>query len=144
MIKFKKIGPEVRARLSSLPRMFSRYPAVIVVYLFGSYAKGDVKPLSDIDIAYLLDPHASGDYLDQDLDLQVAISSALGTDEVDCHLLNKASLQLQYEVVTTGKAIYCRDRATKERFETTVREAYEQRKEEFIVTKAKLLKAFEE
>lgn len=144
MIKFKKMGPEVVVRLPRLPRLFAEYPEVIVVYLFGSYAKGDARPLSDIDIAYLLDPQLSDDYLDRDLELQVAISSALGTDEVDCYLLNKAPLPLQHEVVTTGKVIYCRDQAARERYETTVREAYEQRKEEFTVTKAKLLKAFEE
>ena len=89
MIKFKKLGPEVVERLHRLPRIFSEYSEVVVVYLFGSFAKGEVKPLSDIDIAYLLHPQLSEDYMGKDLGLQAAISRALGTDEVDCYLLNK-------------------------------------------------------
>lgn len=144
MIKFKKLGLGVVEQLRYLPQILSAYPEVVAVYLFGSFAKGEVKPLSDIDIAYLLYPQPSEDYLDKDLGLQAAITRALGTDEVDCYLLNKAPLPLQHEVIRTGKVIYCRDPAAKERYENEVKQAYEQRRGEFEVTKQQLLKAFKD
>lgn len=129
-------------RLRHLPQIFSEYPEVMIVYLFGSFARGEIKPLSDIDIAYLLDLKPREDYLDRDLGLQSAISRALKTDEVDCYLLNKAPFPFQYEVIQTGKVIYCRDPLAKERYETSVRQTYEHRREEFEVTKDQLLRAF--
>ena len=41
MIKFKKLGPEVAERLHHLPQIFSEYAEVVVVHLFGSFAKED-------------------------------------------------------------------------------------------------------
>lgn len=144
MIKFKRLEPEIGERLRRFPLIFSEYSEVVVVYLFGSFAKGEIKPLSDIDIAYLLDPQPLEDYLDKDLGLQAAIIRALGTDEVDCYLLNKAPLPFQYEVIQTGKVIYCRDFLAKKRYETLIRQAYEHRRGEFEVTKDQLLRAFED
>lgn len=144
MIKFKKLGAEVAERLDHLPQVFSQHPEVVAAYLFGGFAKGEVKPLSDIDIAYLLDPQLSDNYLDKDLELQVALTRALGTDEVDCYLLNRAPLLFQYEVIRTGKLIYCRDPSAKERYENKVKQAYEIRRGEFEVTKQQLLEAFED
>jgi len=144
MIKFKKFGAEVVERLDRLPQIFSEYPEVVAAYFFGSFAKGGVKPLSDIDIAYLLDPQPLDDYLDKDLELQVALTRTLGTDEVDCYLLNKAPLPFQHEVIQTGRMIYCRDPSAKERYENEVKQAYEIRREEFEVTKQQLLEAFED
>lgn len=144
MIRFKKLGPEVAERLHRLPQVFSEHPEVVIAYLFGSFAKGEVKPLSDIDIAYLLDLHPSEDPLDKDLELQAVISRVLGTDEVDCYLLNKAPLPFQYEVIRTGKVIGCRDPSDRKRYEDGVKQAYERRRGEFEVTKQQLLQAFED
>lgn len=144
MIKFKKVGAEVVERLSSLPCVLSRYPEVVIAYLFGSFAKGEVKPLSDIDVAYLLDLQPGDDHLDKDLEIQVALMRALGTEEVDCYLLNTAPLPFQYEVIRTGKLIYCRDPSAKEQYENKVKQAYEIRRGEFEVTKQQLLEAFED
>lgn len=140
MIKFKKLRPEVAERLHRLPQIFSEHAEVVVVYLFGSFAKGEIKLLSDIDIAYLLDPQPPEAYWDKDLGLQAAVSRALGTDEVDGYLLNQAPLSFQHEVIRTGKVIYCRDPSAKERYETLIRQAYERRRSEFEVTKDQFLR----
>ena len=40
--------------LEKLRKIFTRYPEVPVAYLYGSYAKGEEGPLSDIDIAIVM------------------------------------------------------------------------------------------
>lgn len=126
MIKFKPIQHDVKRRFRKIPEVLSRHPEVIVAYLFGSYAKGEETPLSDIDIAYLFAPKAfrSLDYLALDLQIDVELSQVLQTDEVDCKLLNKAPLEFQYEVVTQGKLIFCRDEKLRESYERSVRLAF--------------------
>ena len=146
MIKLKRIEHDVRKRFPKVAEVLSKYPEVVVAYVFGSYAKGDTGPLSDVDIAYLLDQplDEKKDYLKLDLRISAEIAIALGTDEVDCYLLNKAPLPFQYEVITTGKVIYCRDPSLKEQYESKVKKAYERRRHEFEVSKRDFLKAFRE
>ena len=144
MIKLKRIEHDVRKRFPKIAEVLSKYPEVVVAYVFGSYAKGDVGPLSDVDIAYLFDPtfFEKPDHLKLDLRISAEIAMALGTDEVYCYLLSKAPLPFQHEVITTGKVIYCRDPSLKERYERGVKEAYERRKHEFEVSKRDFLRAF--
>lgn len=144
MIKFKKLSSEVTERLKRLPEVFSEHAEVVVVYLFGSFAKNEIKPLSDIDIAYLLDLLPYEDVLDKDLELRVLISNKLRTDEVDCHLLNKSPLPFQYEIITSGEVIYCRDSSAKESYEEEIKHTYNRHREDFEVTKEQLLRAFRE
>jgi len=40
--------------LERLRRIFTKYPEVLIAYLYGSYAKGKESPLSDIDIAIIM------------------------------------------------------------------------------------------
>jgi len=126
MIKFKPIQHDVKKLFPKIPQVLSWYPEVVAAYLFGSYANGQESPLSDVDIAYLFDPRMFNphDYLDLDLQIDVELSQALQTDEVDCKLLNKAPLEFQYEVITEGKLIYCQDEQLRERYEQAIRQTF--------------------
>lgn len=126
MIKLKRIRHDVKRLFPKISEVFRKHPEVAVAYLFGSYARGEEGPLSDVDIAYLFDPKAfkSHDYLDLDLQIDVELSETLHTDEVDCKLLNRAPLEFQYEVITQGQLIYCRDVKLKEHYERSVKEAF--------------------
>ncbi len=76
MIKLRRIRHDVKRLFPKIPEVFRRHPEVVAAYLFGSYAKGEAGPLSDVDIAYLFDPKAFNphDYLDLDLQIDVEIS----------------------------------------------------------------------
>ena len=73
---------------------------VRVAYLFGSYAKGKVGPLSDVNIAVLLDGLDKQESFDLRLRLINGISSILKTDKLDVVVMNNAPLFL----ITTSLA----------------------------------------
>ncbi|MGH2529165.1 MAG: type VII toxin-antitoxin system MntA family adenylyltransferase antitoxin [Actinomycetota bacterium] len=90
-----------------LREALERHHDVLVAYLFGSTARGTAGPLSDVDVAVLL--QEDGDPLERQLDLVGEVSSAIGSDLVDVILLNEASIALAYRVLRDGRLILSRD-----------------------------------
>ena len=125
MIKFEKIKGDIKQYFSQVAELLSGDNNVVLAYLFGSYGRDDVGPLSDVDIAVLLDESCSeGKYLDKQLELMADIGHILGTNEVDLVILNEAPVDLSYSVIESGKALYCRDGLSRVCFETLVTEKY--------------------
>jgi len=55
-----------------------RYADVRAVYVFGSYARGDVRPHSDLDVLVVRDTHVRR--IDRDRDLRLAFDVPIGID----------------------------------------------------------------
>lgn len=87
-----------------------RYP-VTVAYLFGSQARGDTGPLSDIDIGIKLKPGFKQDLFDLRLELMGKLSAALGRRDVDVIILDdqRVPLLLKYNVIQDGKLLMSSD-----------------------------------
>jgi hypothetical protein len=110
VIKRRRLPPDIRARLDRVVERYSGDSRVVAVYLFGSFARGEEGPLSDIDLALLLNPRtARADLAPLALDYLIELNSLLGTDEVGFVLLNSAPLTLRHEVVRTGKVLVDND-----------------------------------
>ena len=125
MIKFKKIDFDVTPYLIKLPEVLSRHPEIIAAYLFGSYASGRITPLSDVDIGYIIIPDfPAKDLLDKELTIDGEISHALRTDEVECFLLNNKPVSFQYQVISTGKKIYCSNEELRASYESLIISKY--------------------
>lgn len=112
MIKFNKVDFErVQKGLERIGNTLKPYEDKIAcVLLFGSLAKGQVGPLSDVDIAVLL-KHGI-DKKDMDVlenELYTVLSASLGTDELDLVILNKAPLYMRYGVLRDKKILICND-----------------------------------
>jgi len=104
---------------------FSSINEVECVYLFGSYVRKDVTPLSDVDIAVYLSSRVSRDkYFDLRLRLYGEAMRLLRTEEVDVVLLNQAGIQFAYEIILTGKILYERDQMNRITFETRTIDRY--------------------
>ena len=91
---------------------------VLEAYLFGSMARGDARPSSDIDVAVFVDestaaPSAFGIATDIATDL----IAALGCNDVDVVILNQAPPLLYHRVLRDGVRLFSRDLAR-----TTARE----------------------
>lgn len=80
-------------------------PRVRFGYLFGSAARGDRRPNSDVDVAVYLDPR--GALLD-DAALQDRLEDAVGGPAVDLVVLNDAPLWLRFRAVA-GRPVFARD-----------------------------------
>jgi uncharacterized protein len=108
MIRFRKIKSNPKRRLPKLAGVFKQNKAINALYLFGSFAAGNVKPLSDVDIAVLLKNGVpASKYWDYKINLFSQASAVLGTDEIDLVLLNEAPPELRYNVLKDGKALFC-------------------------------------
>ncbi|MGC8843978.1 MAG: type VII toxin-antitoxin system MntA family adenylyltransferase antitoxin [bacterium] len=76
------------------------HPKVLAVYLFGSQARGEAKPLSDIDIAVILkeiDPETEGEI------------GSLYSERIDLVLFHRLPLYIQFEVLKEGKELFVAD-----------------------------------
>jgi len=99
--------------------------AVRVAYLFGSHATGQAGPLSDLDIAVLLDRRlGKQECFDLRLRLINGISSISKTDKVDIVLMNSAPLLLNYNVISKGRVLDSKDELQRVVFETYILSRY--------------------
>ena len=112
--------------LSRLRSFFETREEILLAYLFGSLARGESGPTSDIDIAVLLRREIPVESLsDVYQTLYVGIYEALGTERFDLILLNGASLTLKFEIISQGKLIYARNDLILNDFEMNVLRQYQ-------------------
>ena len=107
------------------PAIFKNYP-VLFSYLFGSYAKGDVHPFSDIDIGiYLKENSLARKALDIELSLSLDFDAILGNKfNVDVRSINNMPLIMKGNIVSEGILLYSRNDPFRVEFETNVRKVY--------------------
>lgn len=104
--------------VESLRDTLERRTEVLEAYLFGSLARGEAQPHSDVDVAVYLAPGAedpSG--LGFDAAIAAALMRALGNNRVDVVVLNAAPPLLYHRVLRDGVRLLSRDLRA-----TTVRE----------------------
>lgn len=87
-------------------------PRVRLVYGFGSAARGAAGPLSDVDVAVLLDAR-----LDWDAERELRAGLAAAVPGVDVVILNQAPPALRFEIVTSGRCLFARDPRQQAEFE---------------------------
>jgi hypothetical protein len=106
-----------QAVLDTLRERLARRPEILEAYLFGSYARGEAMPHSDLDIAVYVDrerlPPTVWGYA---ADLITDLMAGLGID-VDVVVLNDATPLLYHRVLRDGERLLSRDLAA-----TTTRE----------------------
>jgi predicted nucleotidyltransferase len=103
-------------------RVIGRHPNIVLAYLFGSHVQGYIGPMSDIDIAVLLDNADEKDAIHSDLRLSIA--SAVDHERVDVVFLNRATVDLAYAVILDGELIYERDAYTRVEYEAKIMSLY--------------------
>ncbi len=109
--------PSTHDLTERLRRLLSDAPGVLVAYLYGSRARGGAGPLSDVDVALLLDSNDE----ERRLDLTAAIAHAVAPVRADVVVLNDAPLPLAYRVLRDGVVLASRDdRARGEHWVRTV------------------------
>lgn len=126
----RKIPPAPRVSatevIEKLCPLFAKQDEVLLAYLFGSYARGEERTSSDVDLAVLLKQKVRGDaLLEAYRRLYLAIREALSTERFDLVLLNHASFSLQFAVVSQGKLIYARSEDVLNAFEINVIRKYQ-------------------
>ena len=94
---------------------------VLFSYIFGSAARNEQQPLSDIDIAVYLTSRPFEQYPDMKFTLHAEFCRALKRDDIDLVILNTAgNLILLDEIVRSGMVVYDRDPEARENFELAI------------------------
>lgn len=111
-------------RSADLVAFLDAQPDIVAAYLFGSQAKGQTAPRSDVDVAILLtpisDPLIAGER-------QLALMDELerfADREVDVVILNVAPPILQHQVLKHGRLLYERSLAARVEFEVRAGQIY--------------------
>lgn len=92
-----------------------------LIYIFGSYAKGNNNANSDLDIAVLL----NNDYDPMDkLSLIGDLTSIFKRNDIDLVILNSANSVLKHQVIKYGKLIFMENEDIKVNFEVRVLKEY--------------------
>ena len=108
--------------LDTLKEAAARVAGADLVYLFGSQVSGNVGPMSDYDLAVLVEDGADAAQVVARLGHEAAL--VLGTDRVHVVPLGRAPVELAYAVISQGVVLFQRDTATRVEFEAKVLSRY--------------------
>jgi predicted nucleotidyltransferase len=101
--------------------------SIVAVYLFGSFLRGETEKSSDVDLAFLLDEKAYKSDPIEAMSPAHLIAAQVGMKvgkETDVTILNSASLEIAYEVVTTGKCLFELDPDMRMEYELKIKGMY--------------------
>jgi uncharacterized protein YutE (UPF0331/DUF86 family)/predicted nucleotidyltransferase len=104
--KLEEAQPAYSQRLPQIEELASELADEVLLFIFGSYARGQETPLSDLDLAYLPRRELSGDAL-QALDqrLYQRLSRLLGTDDFTLANLRQVSPTFAFTVLDKGRVL---------------------------------------
>ncbi len=103
MIKAHKLPANILDLLSGAGNFIKSHPKVIFSYLFGSLAKHQPLPLSDVDIAVYLKRNSN--FAECKLDILGQLMDILHTDEIDLVILNTADISLVMNIIKSKEII---------------------------------------
>jgi len=107
-----------------VPQILQDLP-VRLAYLYGSAARGEATPSSDVDIALVCDEETSpGQRLRLMLDVSAELFRQVGIVDADVRAINDAPLVFRGRVACEGILLYARDEAQRIEFETRTRDEY--------------------
>lgn len=135
MIKCQRLPADIASRLTRLAPELARQESVAFAYLFGGLARGEQRPLSDVDIAVYL--HGGVDVAASKMELIGLISDILGSDEVDLVILNTAPVSLVGRILRQRQVLVDNEPVVRHLFESRLlREFFDfSRKEEAILVR---------
>jgi len=97
-------------KLQGLIEYCENSSSIKFLYLFGSFATGKENPMSDIDLALMVDQSKIDDDLTEfRLNLISDFMDILNRVDIDLVLLDSANLFLRYNVLKTGVLLFERD-----------------------------------
>ncbi len=112
---------DLHALQATLKEIVHDYREISLVYLFGSQVSQEIGPLSDLDLAVLVDPGTD------EFALQSHLAYQLGNVlhiPVDILILNRTQVELAYAVIVQGINLFQRSLLEKVEYEATVMSLY--------------------
>ena len=136
MIKYSKLPDNIIQLLTKVERYLKDRSDVSFAYLFGSLAKGEFRPLSDVDIAIFLSPGVEKEVMEKKMEILGDLMELLETDEIDLVILNTAPLSLAGRILESRKVIADNDPFVRHKYESlTMREYFDFSRKEMDILK---------
>jgi predicted nucleotidyltransferase len=113
--------------IEKITSFLKNYSFIVSAYQYGSTVRGQEGPLSDLDIAILVDEEQapSGvELLRTELLLAYELQKQLDIPQVDLVTINHQRLTMQHAVLRTGKLIYDANPKYRIRFTQMIIQAY--------------------
>lgn len=108
-----------------LKDMFAGDRKMDVLYLFGSYSKGKVSPISDVDFAVLISENIpESDYFQSRLHILADLMSAVKSSNIELVVLNAAPILLAFKVIASRNIIVENNASHRVHFEASVINRY--------------------
>lgn len=102
----KKIPSDVKKNIPVIVKKLSFDKEVTALYVFGSLAKNNLKPLSDLDFGILLSGKLTkSKRFSKHLQLIGIFCDTFHTDEIDLVVMNDAPLRFCYNIIQSGKLL---------------------------------------
>lgn len=110
--------------VAKIKNYFSQKPEIVAVYLYGSYARGEAKETSDIDMGVVLKEKPSSRAFEiPQVKFSQDLAKILG-EEVEVQDITNCDLEFAHRVLSEGKLLYSGDEKRRIEFETTIVGAY--------------------
>jgi uncharacterized protein len=122
VIRYTRLPKDIFSHLPGSFEYLQSRSDLQFAYLFGSFAKGKIKPLSDVDIAVYLSGKKK--LLLRKIEILGELTNILKTDEIDLVLLNTAPLTLKMKILENKKVIADKNPFLRYRFESLVMREY--------------------
>jgi predicted nucleotidyltransferase len=108
------------AQLEKIIQLLVERCAAIVIYLFGSAVRAELKPDSDIDLAFL----GSKSFDNYEVFMVAQELAEILGREVDLIDLHRASTVMKTQIICKGRVLYEKDSNRRIRFEMTALKDY--------------------
>jgi uncharacterized protein len=116
MIKFEQLQKDAPTRIPLVKKVISEDDNIVFAYIFGGLASGNLKPLSDMDIAvYLRETDSLAEYK---LDLFHRITGAFGSNELDLVILNTAPVSIAGRILQNKQILADKNPLSRNSFES--------------------------
>jgi predicted nucleotidyltransferase len=116
MIKYESIPSDILERIPSARKLLENDERVVFAYLFGGLARGNVNPLSDVDIAVYLS--GADGFAETKLSLFNSLCDALGTAEIDLVVLNTSPISFVGRVLRDRSLLVDKQPFLRHRYES--------------------------
>jgi predicted nucleotidyltransferase len=120
----KEVKGGIEKITKKIEKILNRFQEIEFAYLFGSFLERD--GFRDIDIAlYVSKNYSPYEVMKFSLKIGRELEKAIKPRcEFDVKILNYAPLALQYEVIKTGRVVFCKDEAKRIRYEAHILSSY--------------------
>ena len=113
-------------KINKIRNFIRKQKYIKLAYLFGSYATKNQGYLSDIDIAFYLNPSLNKKQLfNKELFLRAKLNGILKTNKlIDVVIMNEAPTTLNFKIIKNGKILFEKDKDIRVDIETRIMSKY--------------------